>query len=147
VQLGEICDVIDCSEIELLDLGYDDSGRNTFQDDLEKWEVITQVPLPSRGLTIGNTIWIHMHRDDTRFMSLLRHEITHVWQNQTGGIFKGFAIGVGNAISQIWRNPYDISGYTPSKPFGQYGYEQQAEIARRCNGGVTYYCSSPGYPF
>ena len=50
------------------------------------------------------------------------HEMTHVWQAQTGGRF----------YLPLMRHPFCRYEYRldPGKPFRRYGIEQQAEIVR-----------------
>ncbi|HEU5482916.1 MAG TPA: vgr related protein, partial [Sphingomicrobium sp.] len=50
------------------------------------------------------------------------HELTHVWQSQTRGRY----------YLPLMRHPLCRYRYelVPGRPFGRYGLEQQAEIAR-----------------
>jgi RHS repeat-associated protein len=146
-EMGNVCKVLDCSDVNLEDRGYSDSDKNSFQDSFEKADVVTTEPYGS-GLTLGNHIWINEYRDADAFVGLLAHELTHVWQNKHGmfGGLRGFAIGLGNLISNLWQDPYSLSGYNSNANFSTYGYEQQAEITKQCTVSAVY-CNTPGYPF
>jgi hypothetical protein len=54
--------------------------------------------------------------------ALFLHEMTHVWQTQTRGLF----------YLPLMRHPFCSYSYRlrPGRPFGRYGLEQQAEIVR-----------------
>lgn len=76
---------------------------------------------------------IHFHPDGSRYrddfaagdladQGLFLHEMTHVWQTQTRGLF----------YLPLMRHPFCRYGYDwqPGRPFERYGLEQQAEIVR-----------------
>lgn len=99
-------------------------------------------PLQPRNIVMAPNghIWFHprcpFYCDDfsqapLNWQALLIHELTHVWQYQSGR----------NLIAA--RGPFARYSYlplTPGKPFEKYGIEQQAEIVRDCfrlSRGVT----------
>ena len=90
-------------------------------------------PLQPRSIVMAPTGNIHFHpkgstwsddfaRDTLAAQGLLIHEMTHVWQAQTRGRY----------YLPLMRHPFCRYSYQiePGRPFGRYGLEQQAEIAR-----------------
>jgi len=88
-------------------------------------------PLQPRNVVMAPCGHIHFHpasgdyrdcfgADDLSGQGLFIHEMTHVWQHQSG-------------MSLILRrHPFSSYAYRfePGKPFARYGIEQQAEIVR-----------------
>jgi hypothetical protein len=90
-------------------------------------------PFQHRGIVMAPTGNVHFHPDDPRLVEdfstaplalqgLLIHELTHVWQTQTRGLF----------YLPLMRHPFCRYAYdiVPGRPFDRYGLEQQAEITR-----------------
>lgn len=88
-------------------------------------------PFQLRGTAMAPMGHIYFHpvgggwSDDFSLEPLRRqaffiHEMTHVWQAQTGGRF----------YLLLMRHPFCRYAYDlkPGKPFGHYGLEQQAEL-------------------
>jgi hypothetical protein len=85
---------------------------------------------PNITMAPNGHIWFHpdspVYRDDfarahVDLKAFFLHEMTHVWQVQTGMniiLMRGF-----------W-SPYTYLPLRPGKPFEMYGIEQQAEIVR-----------------
>lgn len=90
-------------------------------------------PLHPRTHTMApdGNLWFHPHGDlycadfcseRVVLQGHFIHEMTHVWQAQTRGKW----------YLPLMRHPFCRYGYqlVPGRPFGRYGIEQQAEIAR-----------------
>ena len=90
-------------------------------------------PFQPNGIVMAPTGNIHFHPADPRWsddfaaeslslQGLFIHEMTHVWQTQKRGRF----------YLPLMRHPFCRYAYEfdPTKPFGRYGLEQQAEIVR-----------------
>jgi hypothetical protein len=88
-------------------------------------------PLQPRTVIMAPRGHIHFHPDgrsyrpcfgnaDLSGQGLFIHEMTHVWQHQSG------------IILILRRHPFCRYGYEfePGRPFARYGIEQQAEIVR-----------------
>lgn len=90
-------------------------------------------PFQPKSIVMAPTGNIHFHPDSPLWsedfakerlslQGLFIHEMTHVWQAQTRGRF----------YLVLMRHPFCRYGYRiiDGRPFGRYGLEQQAELAR-----------------
>ena len=153
--VSPLCDHIDCHSIELYDLGWEESSKNTLQDWQDAELAGARSPY-GRGLTLGHTIYINLKRDAPDFRETLIHELTHVWQNEgyggtsiggTWGSIFGALDGLGNLARRLYSDPYYVPiPVNPYKWFLDYNNEQQATIVSRCLVQLQY-CNVPGFPF
>lgn len=106
-------------------------------------------PFQPRRVVMAPTGNIHFHpesplwsddfsKERLSLQGLYIHEMTHVWQAQTRGRY----------YLPLMRHPFCRYAYTlvEGRPFGRYGLEQQAEMARHCflaDRGVTIPCLLP----
>ena len=85
------------------------------------------MPLHPRGVAMCPLGAVHFHAEDCRpdfsadwrGMAWLIHELTHVWQHQTG---------VWVIVRGIWERRYRYGALDPARPLPRYGIEQQAAI-------------------
>jgi len=153
-KLSSICSVIFCSSVNVYDLGWRATSSNTAQDssDIRTNQSRMHFAALDRGYTEGSNIYITEYREDldNKDISLLAHELTHVWQNQNvWGSVLGWIYGAGHAIENFFgHSPYSYQ-WTPLKPFSYYTSEQQAQIVQDCYDprGSHQTCRTPGYPF
>jgi hypothetical protein len=78
-------------------------------------------------LVRGKTIfWPNLPRDMSRnpvLLSVLAHELVHVWQYRTGMTLLSYVLR--DVIGHRGRYAYEL---TPNKPYRDYGFEQQAAM-------------------
>lgn len=84
-------------------------------------------PFQPRGMAVTPLGAVHLRRGDClddfaadwRSMAWLIHELTHVWQFQTG---------VPVILRGLWERTYRYGALDPARPLRRYGIEQQAAI-------------------
>jgi hypothetical protein len=95
---------------------------------------VAMAPMGNIHFHPESPLWSEDFSAESRSLqALFLHEMTHVWQTQTRGLF----------YLPLMRHPFCSYSYRlrPGRPFGRYGLEQQAEIVRDLfllrGGGVT----------
>lgn len=85
------------------------------------------MPFQPKGVAMCPVGAVHFHAADCRpdfsarwrDMAWLIHELTHVWQHQSG---------VWVIVRGLWERRYRYGALDPAKPLRRYGIEQQAAI-------------------